>query len=52
MNVLSHFPNFVFSSEVLSFAINYLLKVAFTKLQFSQAMQLWFLFLKENKITN
>ena len=45
MNVLSHFPNFIFPSEVLSYAINYLLKAAFSKLGFSQAMQ-WFLFSK------
>ena len=30
-----HFPNFIFPSEVLSYANNYLLKEAFTKLQFS-----------------
>ena len=35
MNVLSDFPNFIIPSEVLSFAINYLLKVAFSKLGFS-----------------
>ena len=34
MNVLSHFTNFIFHSEVLSYAINYLLKVAFSKLGF------------------
>ena len=51
MNVLIHFPNFIFPSEVLSCAINYLLKVAFSKLGFSWAMQ-WFLFLKQEKITN
>ena len=43
MNVLSHFPNFIFPSEVLSYAINYLLKVAFTKLRFSQAIMVSFL---------
>ena len=48
MNALSHFPNFIFPSEVFSYAINYLLKEVFTKLQFSQAMQ-WFLFLKLKK---
>ena len=35
MNVLSHFPNIIVLSEVLSYAINYLLKVAFSKLGFS-----------------
>ena len=35
MNVLSDFPNFIIPSEVLSFAINYLLKVIFSKLGFS-----------------
>ena len=38
MNVPSHFPNFIFLSEVL-------LRVAFSKLRFSQAIQ-GFLFLK------
>ena len=47
-NFLSHFPNFIFPSEVLSYAINYLLKVAFSKLGFTQAMQQFF-FLKEAK---
>ena len=32
MNVLSHFPNVIFPSEAFSYAINYLLKEAFTKL--------------------
>ena len=41
----SHFPNFIFPSEALSYAINYFSKVAFTKFRFSQAIQ-WFLFLK------
>ena len=41
MNVLSRFPNFLFSSDVLSFAVNYLLKATFSKLGFSHAMQ-WF----------
>ena len=45
MNVLSHFLNFIFPSEVLSYAINYPLKVAFSESGFSQAMQC-FLFLK------
>ena len=45
MNVLRHSPNFIFPSEVLSYAINYLLKVAFSKLGFTQAMQ-WVFFLK------
>ena len=44
MNVLSHFPNNMFPSEVLSYAVNYCLKVAFSKLGFSQAMQ-WSLFM-------
>ena len=35
MNILSYFPNFVLHSKVLSHAINYLLKVAFSKLVFS-----------------
>ena len=52
MNVLTHFPNFISPSEVLSYAINYLSKVAFTNLQFSQAMQLWFHFLKQKKTFN
>ena len=39
MNVLSHFPNYIFPSEVLPFAINFLLKVAFSKLGISQARQ-------------
>ena len=38
MNVLSHFPNYILPSEVLSYAVNYLLKVAVSKLGFSQAM--------------
>ena len=42
MNVFSHFPNFIFPTEVFSYAIRYLLKEAFTKLRYSQAMQ-WFL---------
>ena len=42
MNVLSHFQNFLFSSEVLSYAVKYILKTAFSKLGFSHAMQ-WFL---------
>ena len=29
MNVLSHFPNNIFPSEVISYAVSYLLKVAF-----------------------
>ena len=44
MNVLSHFPIFLFHSKVLSYTINYLVKVAFSNLE-SQSMQ-WFLFLK------
>ena len=32
MNALSHFPNFIFPSEVFSCAVNYLLKEVFTKL--------------------
>ena len=43
MNVLSHFRSFAFPSEVLSYAINRLLKVAFSRLGFSQAMQ-WLVF--------
>ena len=46
MNVLSYFPNFLFPSEVLSYAVNYLLKAAFSKLGFSHAMQY---FLKPEK---
>ena len=42
MNVLIHFPNFIFPSEVLSYAINYLSKIAFSKLGFTQAMQQFF----------
>ena len=38
INVLSHFPNYIFHSEVLSYAINHLLKVAFSKLGFSLAI--------------
>ena len=34
MSVLSHFPNFIFPSEVLSYVIKYHLKVAFSKLGF------------------
>ena len=41
-------PIFIFPLELLSYAINYLFKVAFSKLLFSQAMQ-WFLFLKLQK---
>ena len=44
MNVLSHFPIFLFHSKVLSYTINYLVKVAFSNLE-SQSMQ-WFLFLE------
>ena len=40
--VFSHFPNFIFPSEVLSYAINYLLKLALSKLGFSKAMQRFF----------
>ena len=36
MNILSHFLNFIFPSEALSYAINYPLKVAFSKLGFLQ----------------
>ena len=51
MNVLSHFPNFIFPSEVLSCAINYLLKVAFSKLGFSQASAMVsFLKVAKNKL--
>ena len=46
MNVLIHFPNLLFPSEVLSYAANCLLKAAFSKLGFSHAMQL---FLKVEK---
>ena len=46
MNVLSYFPNFLFPSEVLSYAVSYLLKAAFSKLGFSHAMQY---FLKPEK---
>ena len=45
LNVLSHFPNFIFPSEVLHHAINYLLKVEFSNMGFAQAMQ-WFLFFR------
>ena len=41
MNVLSHSPIFLFPSEVLSYAVNYLLKASFSKLGFSHMMQLF-----------
>ena len=45
----SHFPNYIFFSEVLSYAISYLSKAAFSKLTFSQAMH--FLKLAKKKIS-
>ena len=47
MNVLIDFPNFLFPSEVLSYAVNYLLKAAFSKLGFSHAIQ-WFFKVEKN----
>ena len=40
MNVLIHFPNFLLPSEVLLYAVNYLLKAAFSKLGFSHTQKI------------
>ena len=49
MNVLSLFPNFILPSEVLSYVITCLLKVAFSILGLSQAMNAMASFLKVAK---
>ena len=52
MNVLSHFQNFQFPSEVLLYAIDYLSKVAFSNIRIFPGNVMVSFLKVANKITN